>query len=481
MVPAGLLERLLPIVQDIGSLISEFRRSDPTPQSTCEFEQRLHGLLREVGRILVEWVFNHVEPDKLEEMPQNVLFDGEYFRRRRKTPNRHVGTLFGKITLYRFVYQPMEAAGRCIFPLQIQLGIEARLATPALADRVGQYVASHPQSAVLALLRRDWGVAWSAKSLRKVVKCLSDGMAEYRHQAQVAKLLELLHDAYASKGSRKPILAVGRDGIFLPIRKQTCWREAAVATVSVHDRRGKRLGTVYLGHMPEANQSTITRQLTSLLQEVLRRWTGPLPRLVYITDGGHHPTEYYEQVLRRMNNPKAPSEYLVWERMIDYYHACRYITKLSEALFAATEKGASWAAKMRRWLKNKPAGIYRVLHSAAAIRHCHGLRGRLKDYNNAYTYLQRRIPLMNYAEQRRQHLPIGSGITEAGCKTVFTQRLKQSGMTWSIAGGQPIVNLRILVLSNIWSTVYTTYLASKQMPKLPTQSHLHKEPIKIPA
>jgi len=233
--------------------------------------------------------------------------------------------------------------------------------------------------------------------------------------------------------------------------------------------------------MPEANQSTIATELTSLIQEVIRRWRGPLPRLAYITDGGHHPTQYYEQVLSRMKNPRAPSEYLVWERIIDYYHACRYITKLAEAFFGATEKAATWAAKMRRWLKNKPGGIYRVLHSAAAIRHCHGLRGTIKDYNNAYAYLRHRIPLMNYAEQRRQRLPIGSGVTEAGCKTVFTQRLKQSGMTWSISGGQPIVNLRILVLSNIWSNVYTTYLASKQMPKLPTHSHVQKEPITIPA
>ena len=47
---------------------------------------------------------------------------------------------------------------------------------------------------------------------------------------------------------------------------------------------------------------------------------------------------------------------------------------------------------------------------------------------------------------RSNHLPIGSGVTEAACKTVFTQRLKQSGMTWSLEGVK-IVDLRVVHLA----------------------------------
>jgi hypothetical protein len=43
---------------------------------------------------------------------------------------------------------------------------------------------------------------------------------------------------------------------------------------------------------------------------------------------------------------------------------------------------------------------------------------------------------MRYQAYRRQKLPIGSGITEAGCKIVFTQRLKRSGMSWTIEGAK---------------------------------------------
>jgi hypothetical protein len=51
---------------------------------------------------------------------------------------------------------------------------------------------------------------------------------------------------------------VGRDGLMLPIRDQACYREGATATVSVYDRRGRRLGTVYLGRMPEPGQGTLS-------------------------------------------------------------------------------------------------------------------------------------------------------------------------------------------------------------------------------
>jgi hypothetical protein len=81
------------------------------------------------------------------------------------------------------------------------------------------------------------------------------------------------------------VLAVGRDGLMVPIRGQACYREAVAATVSVYDRKGRRLGTVYLGRMPEPGQEALSRQLTALIEAVLRTWAGPAPRLVCITVG----------------------------------------------------------------------------------------------------------------------------------------------------------------------------------------------------
>ncbi len=179
---------------------------------------------------------------------------------------------------------------------------------------------------------------------------------------------------------------------------------------------------------------------------------------------GHHQTRYYRRVLKRMSDPHHPGRRLEWQWVIDYYHACEYITKLAEALFSDARAGASWARKMRRWLKEKPRGIYRVLHSAAALRRRRIIASAAKreQYRTAYAYLRKRMRWLDYRGYRRDHLPIGSGVTEAACKTVFTQRLKQSGMTWKVESGQWIVDLRVIHLSGVWSEVYQSYLGSKE-------------------
>jgi hypothetical protein len=461
--------RLIPVLAEIGRLIVRFRRADPTPQACYQFEIQLHAQLRELGRLILEWTFNHLEPHDRRDMPDQICFQGLWYRRRSKTHNRTVATLFGTITLCRYLYQPLHGIEPSIFPLEIRLGLEAGLATPALAERVGRAAVESTQNAVLAYLKRDHGVSWSVATLRKVIAGVSEGMEPHRHGASVAQVLEWLDQADRSRGGRKPVLAVGRDGLMLPIRGQASYREGATATLSVHDRTGRRLGTVYLGRMPEPGQETLSRQLTALIEEVLRRWTGPLPRLSYITDGGHHQTQYFRRVLQRMRHPRCPTQRLKWAWVIDYYHACEYVYKLSEALFCDAGRAHGWARKMCRWLKTKPRGVYRVLHSAAAIRRRMMIGEKRAQYKDAYSYLRKRIRFLDYCQYRHNHLPIGSGVTEAACKTVFTQRLKQSGMTWSLEGGQWIVDLRVVRLSGVWSQVYQAYLHAKILPGRGTQ------------
>ena len=459
--------QLLPLVVQVGQRILAYRRGPITPVTTDAWERDLHRLLQEVGRIIMQWTLNHLPADDPRGAPAEVGFEHSIYRRRPASPRRGgIATLFGIIALWRLRYEPCDAGIglSCIFPLEQRLGIVAGKATPALASRLGVWTAQHPQGAVQQLLAEEHRVAWSVTTLRQVAAALSSGVRPLTPAAQVAYLLELLRKAHASAGSHRPVLAVGRDGIFVPIRNDAKYREAATATVAVLDRRGRRLGTVYLGQMPEAGQGCLSQQLTELVQAVLRGWQGPLPRLQYTTDGGHHPTEYFGGVLASMRHPRT-GEPLAWQWVLDYYHACQYLTKLAEALFGTgTQAAVAWAAKMRRWLRDKRRGIFRVLHSAAA----HACRWELtrqeqQAYEEAYQYLRKRMGLMDYGEYRRRGLAIGSGITEAACKTLFAQRFKQSGMKWSVEGGQVVVDLRVIWLSGLWGQVYATYLA--QLPQ----------------
>jgi hypothetical protein len=457
-----LLEKLLTHLQHGAELLASFRANPITPVATHAFECQLQQLLRNLGLDLCEWTFNHLEPDDRQQLPARLDYDGERYRCRDRSPNT-IATLFGTCRLRRYLYEDLEPGNPCLFPLEKQLGIVAGAATPALAERAAWCLAQKPQGGTLAVLARDHDVHWSKDTLRAVTTAVAEGLEQQRPAAQVEKLLQWLALAQKSRGRFRPALVLGRDGIHLPMRGREPYKEGATATVSVYDRRGQRVGTVYLGRMPQPGQTMLSEQLTALLLEVLRRWQGPLPRLAYVTDMGSHPTSYFHEVLARLCHPRS-KERLQWQRIGDYYHAASYVGDMAEALFGDTRQGRKWLRRMLRRLKEKD-GVKRVLQAATYHASEGGLSGRReKAYLKAYNYLRRHRKWLRYWEYKAVGLPLGSGVTEAACKTVFTQRLKQSGMRWEVSGGQVVVTLRVVLLSGVWEATVAKWLGSQQFP-----------------
>ena len=85
------------------------------------------------------------------------------------------------------------------------------------------------------------------------------------------------------------------------------------------------------------------------------------------------------------------------------------------------------------------------------------------------SYFRRHRARMRYAVAKEQHLPIGSGVVEAACKTLATQRMKRSGMRWRHPGGQAILTLRALAHSErfdrAWSLLSNTYRKTVTLPQ----------------
>jgi len=436
------------------------------------FEVVLLGLVRELGRQILERVLNACEPDQPDKLPKDLWFEcGGYRRRNQKTARRNVASRFGDIVLHRYGYRSWQAGDGSIFPLEMLLGLN-HSATPALVDWIGCHIATAGanQAAVIELLRSDCNVTMGVKRLRQCVEQLAESMEEFRQEHQVDVLLEALQQASSSSGSRKPVLAVGRDGITLREYKKSAFKVATAGTVSVYDRCGKRLTTVYLAHPPEPSQTTMDQMLTGLLTELLTRFHGPLPRLAYVTDSGSNETGYFKKVLRRMVHPRTKKR-LEWTRVADYYHASERIWAMAEVLFGkGTQATNSWARRMKKLLK-KPSGASRVLHSAAS--HFHRKHEAKKfskkkeeEFWKSYRYIQKRTKLMRYDKYSSLHIPLGSGVTEAACKTVFTQRLKNSGMRWSHDGAKTILTLRTILLSKSWATTYSATLKCAYPTKL---------------
>jgi hypothetical protein len=467
--PAEIVALLLEPLRQLQQLLEQFRQQPITPAHFHHLEINMRIQLQMIGRVLLEQAIGQLEPDTLDQANPRINFQGETYRRRPKQP-KTIYCSFGPIEYTRFRYEGVERGQTSIFPLDLQLGLEAHLATPVLAERVGRLAVDHEQSHVLAMLARDHGVCWAVKTLRKVTAALCAGMASFREEAQVHKVLDWLKQAFQSKGRHRPALTIGRDGIMVPIRKQG-FKEASSATLAIYNRRGKRLGTIYLGFMPEPGQTIMTEQLTALARRVLSAWhaqQGDCPRLAYLTDGGYHPREYFQTVLRKMPDlwSRDPKQKLSWQWILDYWHVCGYVNKLATALFGENGKAWKWFATMRRWLRDRRGGITNILRSATQYLAL-GQRSKAREeaFWTAYRFLRKNSRWMQYADYRRHGLPIGSGITEAACKTVFTQRLKRSGMSWENVSGQRIVTLRVLHLSGVWKEAHANYINTMDIPK----------------
>ena len=442
--------------------------ADPSPSAALDFETRLAERVRDLGRRVVERVYNRLE-EEAAEAPARLRLGGVDYRRLAKTPRRHVATLLGTIALWRHGYRAShrKSAEPVVFPLERTLGL-IRGATPALAEAAARYFAEGgaTQRAALDRLKCQHGVGLGAERLRALAAEVAAAMAGIRKDVRVERLLALLRQADVSRGSTRPVLSVGRDGITLREYRHRFFECAGVGTASVYDRAGKRLGTVYLAHTPEPLQPAMTRQLTELIEGVLAAWDGPMPRLAYVTDCGDNEVSFYRDVLRPMRHPRTGEE-LRWQRVVDFYHASERLWAMAAALFGADGRAAAaWAKRMAKLLQ-KQNGPFRVLHAAARLRKERKLpKGREKEYRKAYEYIRKRTRFMRYAEYARVKIPLGSGVTEAACKTVVTQRLKLSGMRWTKAGAQVVLDLRAMLLSGIWPKAYRRILDAESATKL---------------
>ena len=239
--------------QAVEHCVQRFRNAAATPQSFCALENELKTLAAEACRQVLQREANRLESDDKQEVAHKIRYHKETYRLNKKT-TRLVATCFGSIMLRSFYYLNEEDGEPGLHPLHVCLGIGAGMATPALAERVARASVDHTQAEVRAWLLREHGLQWSNERLRTALAGFRQALLPFVAELQRARLLRWLHQAEQSRGRHRPVLAAGRDGIMIPMRRGG-YQEASTATVSVYDRQRRRLGTVYLGQMPEAKQA----------------------------------------------------------------------------------------------------------------------------------------------------------------------------------------------------------------------------------
>jgi hypothetical protein len=132
-------------------------------------------------------------------------------------------------------------------------------------------------------------------------------------------------------------------------------------------------------------------------------------------------------------------------QIVDLYHARQHIWELAAKLFTSDEQARKrWAAIC---VDRLDAGKIEAL--VKTLRQLRPDSDKLaQDVDNDADYFERNVERMRYPKFRAQGLFVGSGVVEAGCRTVVGKRLKCSGMFWTVRGANAILALRCCRLSN---------------------------------
>jgi hypothetical protein len=324
------------------------------------------------------------------------------------------------------------------FPADVELDVEHTEFSPgvrrmlALVGQDAPFDHGREQIKVLA------GVEVTTKSVERTAEAIGADIAQ-REREEIEKAIQL---DLPVVGKPIPVLYVEMDGTGVPVvKKETVGRQGktdgqpahtrevklgCVFTQATYDKEGFPIrdpdSTTYTGAIETAEQ--FGKRI--YLEAHQRGWERAAKKVV-LADGAE-----WIWNLADLHFPGAI-------QIVDLYHARQHLWELARKLHPNDAvKQKAWMKKHQRLLdKGK---IEKLVLTLRAINPTNPeVIEKLRIETN---YFERNAERMRYPKFRSQHLFVGSGVIEAGCKTVIGSRLKQSGMFWTVRGANAIIALR---------------------------------------
>ncbi|MFN7974025.1 MAG: hypothetical protein U0166_17040 [Acidobacteriota bacterium] len=366
----------------------------------------------------------------------------------------------GPMRIERSLYSSRAKGERTICPMYLRAGVVGGRWTPLAAKQAAWVVGQMTPYGGEELFRRMGGMSPSKSSLDRLPKEISE-----RWEGNRMEFERLLREGEDVPATATAVMA-SLDGVMVPLKDggkrekraraktegkmasgPAGFGEAGCGTVTFFDKAGERLRTIRWAPMPEKNKATL-RDI--LIGEVTTAPVGrPDLKLVKVADGVEDNWNFLSREL-----PAG-------EEAVDFPHAVENMQKgLVAAYGEKSPAGEAQFRKLRHLLRDDANGVEKVIRALIHLRDKHPRRTKLA---NALKYFRTHRHRMHYAELKSKNLPIGSGVTEAACKTLATQRLRRSGMKWGEDGGQAVLTLRSLAQSDRfdrgWRLVHGTYCA----------------------
>jgi hypothetical protein len=396
--------------------------------SFYEGEVEVRDLLKLIGQELTV----HLLRSKAVDTP-TLEWEGKTYYRKEASPGPYQ-TLYGEVVLSRPLYQT-SAGGAALCPLECTCQLSFGAATPLLTEVVSCKLASAPASEVTQDLAKSHGVALSATYLHH----LAQQVGQVAVEQQAAWHLEA-----AVAPASVTIIATGVDGTTLPVVGEAS-KEALWGTIALYDQAGKRVHTEYLGTMPEAGKVTFAQRFTTRVDRVRARYPSALH--VCLGDGAQGNWEFFA----------TPYPAAVWG--LDFYHAATHLHSAAEVSFGPGPEAEAYYERWRTTLRDEGGGVAQLLRSLLYYRNRTALAvSAQRALDTELNYFRQHAQLMQYADFRAAGLPIGSGVTEAGCKELLKARFCRSGMRWKRTSGAPILQLRAIKLSQQWESFWSKVL-----------------------
>jgi hypothetical protein len=216
------------------------------------------------------------------------------------------------------------------------------------------------------------------------------------------------------------------------------WRMAWVATVTLHDRAGDALHTIRYGAMPDDSVESLLHGVSGDVNELLSK--RPRLKVAMVSDGAHEVVEHLAtEVAGRIDRNVT--------QVVDFWHLVEQLAAASSLLDGdAAHRLARWRLR----LLNVENAAWDIRRELLASGREDARVGDTRPVHEAITYIKSHHTRMNYAAIRAAGLPIGSGNTEATCKTLVQVRMKRAGSRWKTETGRHVLQLRALATSDRW-------------------------------
>jgi len=365
--------------------------------------------------------------------------------------DKAVDTVLGPVTVRRAWYHCRQC-GHGLAPRDAELGVTGQVMSPGLRKMAARAAAAVPFAKAAALLGELAGITLTGKRAGRSAE--ADGAAAARMiEAQAGAITartvvpppppapapDKLY--IAIDGTGVPMVAAeteGRDGKAGDGQART--REVklcAVFTQATTDDDGHPVrdprSTSYLATFDPASEFGVL-----MAAEARRRGAGHIRQLTILGDGA----------VRIWN--LADQHFPAATQIAGLYHAREHVHDLATlAARLLRDSQPDWLTQRLEELDH--GNIPALLAAGRALKFTGSLA---RDRDKQLGYFQTNAHRMRYAHPRSLGLFVGSGVVEAGCKAIIGQRLKLSGMRWTIPGAASIATLRCQEASNRWEEIW---------------------------